>query len=349
MTMLAARLHGNRDLRVDRIPEPSEIGAREVRVRPKWCGICGTDLHEYKEGPLYIALDDLPQILGHEFSADVLEVGAEVDGVKVGDRCAVLPHVFCGHCYFCLRGRQGLCRELRITGVSWPWGGLAGEAVVPANQCIPLPDAVSYEQGAVLEPLGSVVHAVERVGLRSGDTVLITGGGPIGQLAALVAEAAGASDIFVSEPNPVRLAQAERLGVSGTFDPRSTDIGGEVRERTGGLGVDVSIECAGSQAALDDCIDATRPGGSVGQIALHVGTRSVLPETWTVKDLTICGTWSFKFYDAPRFLKQVASGKLPIERIITSRIPIEDVVPRGIEVLADPTADQVKVLVEVGG
>ena len=278
--MLAARLHGNRDLRVEQIPEPNEIGAREVRVRPKWCGICGTDLHEYKEGPLYIALNDLPQILGHEFSADVLEVGAEVQEVKVGDRCAVLPHVFCGHCHYCLRGRQGLCRELRITGVSWPWGGLAGQALVPANVCIALPDAVSDEQGAILEPLGSVVHAVERVGLRSGDSVLITSGGPIGQLAALVAEAAGASDVFVSEPNPVRLAQAQRLGVSAVFDPRSTDVGEEVRQRTDGLGADVSIECAGSQAALDDCVDATRPAGAVAQIALHVGTRTVVPESW---------------------------------------------------------------------
>jgi len=345
--MRAARLHGNHDLRVEEIPEPGDVGAHEVRVAPRWCGICGTDLHEYAHGPLYIAGADLPQILGHEFSADVVEVGSAVTGVAVGDRCAVLPHVFCGHCHFCVRGRQGLCRDLRILGVSWPWGGLADEALVPANQCIVLPDEVSYEQGAVIEPLGSVVHAVERVGLRGGDTVLITGGGPIGQLAVLVAQAGGASDVFLSEPNAVRRAQAERLGVSAAFDPLCTDVAEEARARTGGLGVDISIECAGSQPALDTCVDATRPAGAVAQIALHVGPRSVLPETWTVKDLTICGTWSFKFYDAPRFLRQVASGKLPIERVITSRIPIEEVVPRGIEVLADPAGDQVKILVAV--
>ena len=346
--MIAARFHGNRDIRVEQVREPAEVGPHEVRVRPRWCGICGSDLHEYTDGPHHIVARDLPQILGHEFSADVLELGAEVEGLAVGDRCAVLPHIFCGRCYFCLRGRQGLCRDLRITGWSWAWGGLGEAAVVPAYQCIPLPDAVSYEQAAILEPLGTVVHAVERVGLRSGDTVLIAGGGPIGQLAALVAAAAGAREIFVSEPNPTRRAQAQRLGVSATFDPRASDVAEEVRERTAGLGVDISIECAGTQGALDACIDATRPAGSVAQVALHVGQRAVLPEVWTLKDLTICGTWSFKFYDAPRFLGQVASGALPVERIITSRIPIADVVSRGIEVLADPAADQVKILVEVG-
>jgi (R,R)-butanediol dehydrogenase / meso-butanediol dehydrogenase / diacetyl reductase len=347
MRMVAARLHGNRDLRVEQIESPGPLGPREARVQPKWCGICGSDLHEYT-GPVYLGAT-LPQILGHEFSAEVVEIGSDVTNVAVGDRCAVLPHVFCGQCYFCHRGRQGLCRELRITGFGWPWGGLAGEAVVPSYQCIPLPDGVSFEQGAILEPLGTVVYASERVSLRSGDTVLVTGGGPVGQLAVMVAAAAGADAIYLSEPNPIRLAQAEKLGVTGVFDPRSTDVAAEVLERTDGLGVDISMECAGSQPALDTCVDATRAGGSIAQIALHVGTRTVVPETWTWKDLTLAGTWSFRFYDAPRILRQVASGKLPVERIVTSRIPLEDVVPRGIEALADRDAAETKILVEVGG
>jgi (R,R)-butanediol dehydrogenase / meso-butanediol dehydrogenase / diacetyl reductase len=344
--VLAARLHDNHDLRVEQVPDPTHLGPNEVRVRPRWCGICGTDLHEYAHGPLYVPKENLPQILGHEFSADVLEVGSDVSGVKVSDRVAVLPHVFCGTCYFCVRGRQGLCRSLRLTGVSWPWGGLAEEAAVPAYQCIPLPDEVSYEQGAILEPLASVVHAVER-STRAGDRVLITGAGPIGQLAVLATAAAGASEIYVSEPNRVRRQQAERLGSSAVFDPAATDVGEEVRERTGGLGVDASIECSGSQAALDACVDATRAAGYVAQIAIHVGPRTVVPETWTWKDLTIAGIWSFKFYDTPRILRQVAAGKLPVERIVTSKIEVTDIVSKGIERLADPSGDQVKILVSL--
>jgi len=177
--MLAVRLHGNRDLRVDEMPEPDSVGQGQVRVLPQWCGICGTDLHEYAHGPLYTPADQLPQVIGHEFSAVIAEAGAGVRDFRPGDRVAVLPHVFCGTCYYCLRGRQGLCSSLRLTGVTWPWGGLAEQAVVPASQVVRLPDEVSFEQAAVLEPLATVVHGVERSGLRPGDSVLITGGGPI--------------------------------------------------------------------------------------------------------------------------------------------------------------------------
>ena len=238
---------------------------------------------------------------------------------------------------------------MRLTGVSWPWGGLAEQAVVPAYQAIPLPEGVSFEQGAILEPLASVVHAVDRSGLRPGDSVLITGAGPIGQLAVLVCSAAGAGAVYVSEPQRSRREQADRLGVTAVFDPKEREVVAEVVDRTDGLGVDCSIECSGSQGALDACVDATRPAGTVAQIAIHVGPRTVVPESWVWKDLTVAGVWSFKFYDTPRILAQIAAGQLPVERIVTSRIGIADVVSEGIERLADAEGDQVKILVSPVG
>src|SRR5258706_592722 len=116
--MLAVRLHGNRDLRVDEMPEPDSVGPGQLRVMPQWCGICGTDLHEYSHGPLYTPAEQLPQVIGHEFSAVVAETGAGVRDLQAGDRVAVLPHVFCGSCYYCLRGRQGLCSSLWLTGMA---------------------------------------------------------------------------------------------------------------------------------------------------------------------------------------------------------------------------------------
>jgi (R,R)-butanediol dehydrogenase/meso-butanediol dehydrogenase/diacetyl reductase len=207
---------------------------------------------------------------------------------------------------------------------------------------------VTYEQGAILEPTASVVHAVER-SVRSGDSVLITGAGPIGQLATLVSAAAGASEIFVSEPNQARREQAQRLGVTAVFDPTRVDVAKEVIDRTWGIGVDATIECSGSQPALDAAVAATRAAGTVAQIAIHVGPRTVVPEAWTWKDLTIAGIWSFKFYDTPRILRQIASGKLPVEKIVTSKIKVVDVVSRGIEGLADPMGNQIKILVEPHG
>jgi len=347
--VIAARLHGKHDLRVDDVPLPGDVGPGEVRVRPRWCGICGSDLHEFETGGMFVPAANLPQILGHEFSADVVEVGADVRNVRAGDRAAVLPHVFCGSCHYCVRGRQALCRSLRITGCSWPWGGLAGEAIVPAYQAIPLPDRVSYEQGAILEPVATVVYAVERSRLKLGDRVLITGAGPVGQLAQIVVAAAGASAIVVSEPNPHRRAQAERIGLTAAYDPIATDVLAAVMEATDGLGVDVAFECSGNERALGLCVEATRPGGTIAQTAIHVGTRIVTPDVWTIRDLTISGTWSFNYYDAPRILDQIAVGRLPIERIVTRRIGIRDIVSGGIEALADPAGDQVKVLVDATG
>jgi (R,R)-butanediol dehydrogenase/meso-butanediol dehydrogenase/diacetyl reductase len=346
--MLAARLHGNRDLRVEDMPEPGLPPTGQVRVTPVWCGICGTDLHEYAHGPLYTPAENLPQVIGHEFSAQVAEVGDGVTRLRPGDRVAVLPHVFCGGCYYCVRGRQGLCRDLRLTGVTWPWGGLAEQAMVPAYQAVKLPDEVSFEQGAILEPLATVVHGVERSGLRPGASVLITGGGPIGQLAVLVCAAAGAGSIFVSEPQPSRRGLAGRLGVTAAFDPTDDDVAGEVMERTDGLGADCAIECSGSQPGLDACVASVRRAGTVAVIAIHLGPRTVQPEGWVWRDLTLAGVWSFKFYDTPRILAQIAAGTLPVERIVTSKIDIHDLVHSGIERLADPAGDQVKILVSPG-
>jgi (R,R)-butanediol dehydrogenase/meso-butanediol dehydrogenase/diacetyl reductase len=346
--MLAARLHGNRDLRVEQMPDPGPPGQGEIRVAPRWCGICGTDLHEYAHGPLYTPAENLPQVIGHEFSGEVLETGSGVTHVSVGDRVAVLPHVFCGQCFFCVRGRQGLCTKLRLTGVTWPWGGLAEQAVVPAYQAVKLPAGVSYEQGAILEPLATVIHGVERSGLRPGGSVLITGAGPIGQLAVLACTAAGAGSIFISEPVRSRRERAASLGVAAAFDPAATDIPAEISERTHGLGADCAIECSGSQPGLDACIAATRRAGTVAVIAIHLGRRNVTPEDWVWRDLTLTGIWSFKYYDTPRILAQIASGSLPVQRIITRTIGVRDVVPDGIQRLADPDGAEVKILVSPG-
>jgi len=139
--------------------------------------------------------------------------------------------------------------------------------------------------------------------------------------------------------------QAKSLGVMATIDPTQANVIEDILERTKGLGVDATIECSGNQAALDAAVGATRPAGTIAQIAIHVGPRTVVPEAWTWKDLTIAGIWSFKYYDTPRILRQIASGKLPVERIVTSKINVVDVVSRGIDGLADPMGNQVKILV----
>src|SRR3954471_22114384 len=149
--MRAVRFHAARDIRVEDVPEPGEPQHHEVLIRPRTCGICGTDLHEFVAGPIVTPSEphpltgaQNPQILGHEFSADVIEVGEGVVNAKPGDRVAIMPLAFCGHCYFCVRGLNHLCVRMGCVGLSWPWGGFAPLAVVDEYQAWRLPDALSY-------------------------------------------------------------------------------------------------------------------------------------------------------------------------------------------------------------
>src|SRR3954452_19060152 len=193
------------------------------------------------------------------------------------------------------------------------------------------------------------MYGVERGGVAPRDTVLVTGGGPIGALAVLCALAAGAGAVYLSEPNPRRIERAANLGAAAIFNPRETDVAAELKELTDGIGVDVAIECAGNERALDTCVNATRKHGTVVQTGLHVGSASVTPMTWAEHDLTIVGTWCYRVYDFPRITAQIASGALPVEKVVTGHTALEKAVPEGFDVLVDPEGDQIKVLVSANG
>src|SRR5262249_49267242 len=186
-----------------------------------------------------------PQILGHEFAGDVVAVGPAVTKVVEGDRVAIMPLAYCGHCAYCRRGLQHLCATMGCVGLSHAWGGMAELATVAEYQVVRLPDGVSYEQGALIEPTAVAAYGVERGGVKPGDRVLVTGAGPIGALAAPGARGAGASVVYISEPNAARRARAEALGVARVVDPTALDVPELLREEGDGLGVDVAIECSG--------------------------------------------------------------------------------------------------------
>ncbi|HVX34267.1 MAG TPA: 2,3-butanediol dehydrogenase [Solirubrobacterales bacterium] len=352
--MRAARYYGAKDIRVEEVAEPNgDLGPTQVLIAPRQVGICGTDLHEYVAGPIVTPAEphpltgaELPQILGHELSADVVAVGAEVTNVVPGDRISVMPLVFCGKCYFCRRGLNHLCVEMGCFGLSWDWGGMAGLGVVESYQAWPLPDEVSYEQGALVEPGAVAEWGVKQAGVGPGDTVLVAGAGPIGALTVLAAQAAGAGAVYLSEPNGRRAARAANLGAAAIFDPTATDVVGEVRERTEGLGVDVAIECAGNERALRACLDAVRAHGTVAQVGLHVKDAAIDAMELSHRELTLVGTWCFSVHDWPRIIGLVASGAYPVERAVSDHASLERVVEDGFEQLIDPAGDQIKILVE---
>lgn len=353
--MRAAVYHSKHDIRVEEVAEPGPAGPGQVLLRPYVCGICGTDLHEYAAGPIVIPTIPhplsgaaAPQILGHEFSGQVLAVGDGVTGVAVGDRVAVMPLVYCGQCYYCRRGQGHLCTTMACTGLSWHGGGISEQVVVPAYQVSRLPDAVSDVQGALVEPAAVAAYGVERTGLRPGDTILVTGAGPIGALATLYAHAAGAALVIVSEPNPKRRAMVEAFGVATVLDPRTDRVPDAVRDLTGGVGVDVAAECSGSQGGLTTALESLRAHGTATQVGLHVKPATIDPMALSNKDLSLVGTWCYPVYDFPRIIALIGTGRYPVQQVLTEVIPVADIVPRGFDRLLDPAGDAQKVLVQVG-
>jgi (R,R)-butanediol dehydrogenase/meso-butanediol dehydrogenase/diacetyl reductase len=358
--MRALRFHGERKLLIEDVPEPGPPGPGEVLVRPVMCGICGTDLHEYTDGPIVIPADPhpltgarIPQILGHEFAAVAEAVGAGVSHVRPGDLCTIMPLIHCGRCYECVRGQGHLCRTMACTGLSSAWGGLAGLAIVAAAQVVPVPEPVTAKQAAIVEPAAVAAYGVDRGRLQPGQTVLITGAGPIGSLAAMYALAGGARRVIVSEPDPARRSRAaavlgEGLGEVVTADPSAGSVSALVAELTGGIGADLAVECAGHESALALCLDAVRPAGTVVQTALHIRPAALRADTLAIKDLTLIGTWCYPVTDFPRVAGLIASGRLPVERVVSSVVPLEQAVSGGFEPLITRGSGEVKVLIEVG-
>lgn len=350
--MKAAVFHGAGDIRVEQIAPPNGPRPGELLVQPLWCGICGTDLHEYAQGPIVIPTTAHPltgscgpQILGHEFSALVVEVGHGVNSVRPGQRVSVMPLLSCGECYFCRRGLNHLCRTMAAVGLSYQWGGLAQLAIVPAANVTALPDGVSDLQGALVEPGAVAAYGVDTARVGPGDNVLITGAGPIGALACLYAASLGAN-VFVSEPNSVRAQLVRSFDVGTVLDPTAVDVPGWLRDHTDGIGVDAVIECSGNERALQTAIASVRAAGRISQTGLHTKAASIDPMVLSEHDITISGTWCFPVTDWPRIIDLIDRGRYPVEKVVTAQIAMVDVVGHGFETLISPASDQVKVLVQ---
>jgi (R,R)-butanediol dehydrogenase/meso-butanediol dehydrogenase/diacetyl reductase len=349
--MRAAVFHDAKDVRVEDVPEPSVIGPGNVLLRPLWCGICGTDLHEYAVGPIVIPTQPheltgakAPQILGHEFSAEVIEVGEGVTNVGAGQRVSVMPIIACGRCYFCTRNLGHLCVRMAAVGLSYEWGGIAELAVVPAAQVHVLPDVMTDLQGALVEPTAVAMYGVDMAGVRPGDTVLISGAGPIGALAAIYADSLGAR-VWISEVNQIRSELARSLDVGTLIDPSAVDVVEVLRDATDGIGVDAVVECSGNERALLTGLAAVRSAGTVTQTGLHTKPAAIEPMQISLREITYNGTWCFPLNDWPRVIDLIARRGLPVERVVTSRISVDDIVEKGFETLLSPTGEQVKVLV----
>ena len=349
--MRAARFHGKSDIRIEDVAEPTIGAPDDVLVEVAFCGICGTDLHEYMVGPIVTPTSPhpltgvtIPQTLGHEFSARVIEIGAAVTDVKVGDRVAIMPAIVCGKCHFCRRGMGHLCVKFACTGLSAETGGLAQFALLKEYQVSTLPDSVTDVEGAVVEPASVAAYGIDRVGVHGGDIVLVTGAGPIGILSAMYANAIGASTVVIAEPNPNRASLARAMDIGPVLDPTADGFADYIGELTQGLGVDVVAECSGSTPGLATALTSVRRRGAIVQTGLHTKPATLDAMALSEKDVSLVGSWCYLITDWPRIIRLIASGKYPVAKAVTAQIPLEQVVTRGFDVLVDPRGDQLKVL-----
>ena len=316
--MKAAYYEGNETVRIgDCVPVPPAAG--QVQIRVAYCGICGTDLHVFHgkmDGRVH-----MPQVLGHEMSGTIAAVGTAVEGYEAGDRVTVRPLDPCGRCAACKAGHSHICQNLKFIGIDAP-GALQGLWTVPAHTLHRLPGNLNFAQGALIEPLSVACHDVRMAEVKAGDFAVVLGGGPIGTLIALVARTRGAR-VLLAEVNPYRLGLAKDLGIEAV-DPRAEDPLALVNERTGGAGADVVFEVSGSRAGAEMMTKLPRARGRIVVVAIFPEPPAVDLFRFFWRELRLTGARVYESRDFESAIELAAGGTLPLDRIVTNTISLDD-------------------------
>lgn len=350
-TMLAARVHGPRDLRVERVPHPGPAGRGQALLRVLATGICGSDLHLYLDARIGDSVVEKPLVIGHEFSAVVEAVGPDaLDGnhqpLKPGARVAVDPAQPCHHCELCEHGHPNLCCNLAFCG-NYPYGGGFCEwMLMPARSCFPAPQSLDDTEAALLEPLGVAIHAVDLAKFRVGRSAAIIGMGPIGLLILQIARLAGADPVFATDKFPWRLHLAQKWGAIPVRCDEENPVR-RIEKETGGRGVDVAIEAAWADQSVAQAAEMARLGGRVVLVGVPGDDDLALKaSTARRKGLTIVLSRRMK-HVYPRAIRLAEQGRVDLRGLVSHRFPLK----RAAEAFQLNTAYKdkvVKVMVESG-
>jgi len=347
----AAVFYGRQDLRLEDVPEPKPRDG-EVKLRVLFNGICGSDLHEYYDGPITTRTTTPhpltgvknPVILGHELSGVVVEVGDGIEDLERGDLVAVEPVETCGRCLFCRAGQYNHCGLLAFHGYNRNGGGLAQYTVVRRSMAHKLPKGLSPAQGALIEPMAIAWSTVNRCRIEAGQTVAVHGAGPIGIGVLLTLRRRGARVIMV-DPSPARRAVVQSLGAHQVLDPRDADVVGALRDLTGGRGVDASVDAAGVPAAFQAALRGTAVDGNVVVVAIHTQPLQIHPMEILMSEARITGV-ALSCGAFPSVIEEMAAGAYPADGWV-EKIPFPQLITAGFERLH--RQDGVKLLVDVAG
>ena len=304
--MRKANYHGIRDIRVEDVVNP-DPGPGEVRVRIKYCGICGSDVHEYLHGPF-------PRSpFGHEACGEIVDKAADVTSVDVGDHVLVFGP-----------------------------GAYAEYVNAPALAVRKLDESIPWKRAAVIEPLAGAAYAVKRGGVKPEDTLLITGAGPVGLSVLLAARAMGVETVYMTEISEVRIAKAEAMGATGVLNPLEARVPPRIKELTDGRGADLAVEAVGVEASLKDCLASSRYRGCVVVQGIFTERVPIHMLGFVSREVTMIGTNSV---DLDQALEWIDSGVVEPEAMVTGIIPLDEIQAKGFDELSDPASQQVKILV----
>jgi L-iditol 2-dehydrogenase len=348
--MLAAVYHGKDDIRMETVPVP-DIGPGELLLRVHSCGVCGTDLKKISTGS-----HSAPRIFGHETAGMIVRVGQDVTSFAPGDRVIVFHHIPCGDCFYCRRKVFAQCPTYKKVGCTAgfePSGGGFAEYVrvmpwiVQLGGAVRIPDDVSWEQAAFVEPVNTCMKGVETLRLQADETVLVIGQGPIGIILGLLARRTGAQ-VITSDLFPQRLTIAQGFGLGDSIDASAFDTVKSMLDRTEGRGADAVILAVGGNTLIRTAVDAVRPGGRVLLFAQTVHGEAVIdPAAVCVDEKALLGSYSASVDLQEESVRFVFSREANLERLVSHRFPLQQTV-EALSLAAHPQPDTLKLMIQPG-
>ena len=350
--MKAARFYDKGDIRIEDIPEPT-VEPGTVGIDVAWCGICGTDLHEFMEGPIFIppcghphpiSGESAPVTMGHEFSGVVYAVGEGVDDIQVGQQVVVEPYIIADDVPTGPGENYHLSKNMNFIGLGGCGGGLSEKIAVKRRWVHPIANSIPLDQAALIEPLAVGYHAFVRSDAKAGDIALVGGGGPIGLLLSAVLKAKGIT-VILTELSAKRKEKALDTGVADyILDPTEVNVTDEVMKITENRGVDVAFECTSNNKVLDTLVESTKATGAIVIVSIWSHPATVNVHSVVMKELDIRGTIAYVNNHAET-IKLVEQGKVNLEPFITQRIELDDLISQGFDTLIHNNESAVKIIV----
>lgn len=315
------KAHSEKGIWLQDTPKP-EVGHNDLLIKIRKTAICGTDMHIYNWDEWAQNTIPVPMVVGHEYVGEVVGMGEEVAGFKVGDRVSGEGHITCGHCRNCRAGRRHLCRNESGVGVNRP-GAFAEYLVIPAFNAFKIPDNISDDLASIFDPFGNAVHTALSFDL-VGEDVLITGAGPIGIMAAAVARHVGARHVVITDVNPYRLELAEKMGASRAVNVSNTNLKDVMNELGMSEGFDVGMEMSGVPSAFRDMLNNMNNGGKVAMLGIPPQDVAINWNEVIFKGLTIKGIYGREMFETWYKMASLIQSGLDLTPIITHQFSVDD-------------------------